>query len=86
MISSHAAHLFAIGLTLVPESTLWSYLLQLVSALRVVHATVGACRTLGLSRILVTGDTRIHLANVGVIDVLEADMRKEPLSLDFLIF
>jgi len=72
-------------LTLVPESTLWSYLLQLVSALRVVHATVGACRTLGLSRILVTGDTRIHLANVGVIDVLEADMRKMVAEIDDIV-
>jgi len=50
--------------------------LQLLAALRVIHATTGACRTLGLSRILVTGNTRIRLGNVGVVDVLEADMRK----------
>ena len=37
-----------------------------------------ACRTLGLSRILVTGNTRIRLGNVGVVDVLEADMRNNP--------
>lgn len=50
--------------------------MQLLAALRVIHATTGACRTLGLSRILVTGNTRIRLGNVGVVDVLEADMRK----------
>ena len=36
---------------------------------------------LGLSRILVTGNTRIRLANVGVIDVLEADVRRSPCGL-----
>jgi PAB-dependent poly(A)-specific ribonuclease subunit 3 len=64
------------GMPLVPESTLWGYLLQLVAVLRVVHATTGACRTVGLSRILITNNARIRLANVGVVDVLEADMRK----------
>lgn len=43
---------------LIPESTLWSYIIQLLSLLRTVHNAGLACRILVPSKILVTGRNR----------------------------
>mmetsp|Transcript_31166 Transcript_31166/g.101179 ORF Transcript_31166/g.101179 Transcript_31166/m.101179 type:complete len:343 (+) Transcript_31166:312-1340(+) len=65
------------GTSLIDESCLWSYLLQLVTATRTIHAATMACRGIGLSRILITSSCgRIRLGGVGVTDVLEYDACK----------
>jgi len=59
-----------------PEAALWALLLQLVAAVRVVHAAGLAVRSIGLTRVLVTAGGRVRLGSVGVVDVLEADARR----------
>ncbi|KAI9245436.1 hypothetical protein BY458DRAFT_528842 [Sporodiniella umbellata] len=56
---------------LVPEKTLWSYIVQIVSAIRTVHQSGLACRNIDLNRILWTGHGRLRLNGVGILDVLE---------------
>ena len=66
------------ALTLVREPTLWSYLLQIVAALRVAHAASAACRCIGLSRVLLTSGGRVRLGSTGVLDALEAPQTRRP--------
>jgi len=42
----------------VPEGTLWSYVLQISSALKSIHNTGKACRVVDASKILITGQNR----------------------------
>lgn len=61
--------------SLVPESTIWSYIIQLTGALRVIHSSGLACRCLDPSKVLLTGlsRSRIRLSGVAVSDVLTYD-------------
>ncbi len=43
---------------LLPESLLWTYVVQLTSALRTIHAHGLACRVLDPTKILLTDKTR----------------------------
>ncbi|CAG0881389.1 unnamed protein product, partial [Darwinula stevensoni] len=58
---------------LLPESLIWTYIIQLTSALRSIHAANLACRALEPSKILITGKTRLRLNCCGIIDVLAFD-------------
>jgi hypothetical protein len=62
---------------LLPENVLWSFLLQLVSALRYVHALGLACRVVHPSKVLLTGKNRLRLNGVGVCDVLVPNDRQD---------
>ena len=42
----------------IPETTLWAYVMQLASALRTIHVSGKACRSLDASKVLVTGHNR----------------------------
>ena len=57
----------------VSEDTLWSYLVQMVSALRVIHKVNLACRVIHPTKILITGKNRIRISGVGILDVLTYD-------------
>lgn len=59
--------------SVVGEKLVWSYLVQLVSALRTIHRAGLACRTVEASKILVTEKNRIRLSGCGVLDVLAHD-------------
>lgn len=59
------------------EQTLWSYILQLVSALRAIHSAGLACRVIHPCKILLTGRNRLRINGVGIMDTLAAD-RKQP--------
>jgi len=74
-----------------PESLIWSCLVQLVSAIRAVHANSLAVRTLQLNHILCTQENimsaislgpyglpklRLRINCIGVIDILEFEARK----------
>lgn len=56
----------------VAETVLWTYVLQLVAALRVIHAGKLACRAIALSHVLITScGARIRVGGIGVLDALE---------------
>jgi len=58
---------------LLPESVIWSYIIQLTSALRYIHAAGLACRTLDPTKILVLGKHRLLVNCGGIFDVLTFD-------------
>lgn len=60
--------------SLLPESVLWSYVIQLTGALRAVHAAGLACRTLGPSKVLLTGRNRLRVSFCAVTEVLTFDV------------
>ncbi len=54
----------------VPEQALWSYMVQIASALKTIHGAGLAARSIDASKILVTSKNRIRLNACGVFDVL----------------
>lgn len=46
------------GNTFIDEKIMWSFICQLVSALRVIHGAGLACRVINPSKVLVTGKNR----------------------------
>jgi PAB-dependent poly(A)-specific ribonuclease subunit 3 len=64
--------------SLLTESLIWEYVVQISSFIRTLHGVSLACRCLYLSRILVDGDSRtgrgksrIWLSGVGIADILD---------------
>eukprot|EP00124_Ichthyophonus_hoferi_P003497 Ihof_evm1s306 gene=Ihof_evmTU1s306 len=53
-----------------PEDLLWTFAVQLSSAVRSIQAAGLACGTLDPSKIIVTANNRIRLSAVGVLDIL----------------
>nr|CAB3264644.1 PAB-dependent poly(A)-specific ribonuclease subunit PAN3-like [Phallusia mammillata] len=58
---------------LLPESLIWTYVVQLTSALRCIHAAGLACRVMDPTKILITDKSRIRINGVGIFDVLGYD-------------
>lgn len=56
--------------SLLSESLIWSYIVQLSSALRCIHGSGLAARTIEPSKILFYGKSRLRVNCVGVMDVL----------------
>ncbi|GAA6007391.1 hypothetical protein JCM11491_004146 [Sporobolomyces phaffii] len=56
-----------------PERVLWSYIVQVGSALKCVHQNGLAIRSLEVNRVLVTGKNRIRLGGAAVMDCLTWD-------------
>ena len=56
----------------VPEQVIWGYVVQLVSALKVIHENGLAARLISPSKILVTGKNRIRLNSCAVPDVVDS--------------
>lgn len=52
-----------------PEEVLWSYICQIVSGLKVIHSLKLACRSIHVSKILLSGK-RILINNIGMMDIL----------------
>jgi len=61
------------GSGLLPETLIWTYVMQLTSALRHIHTAGLACRTLDPTKILVINKTRLLLNCCGMFDVLTFD-------------
>eukprot|EP00053_Salpingoeca_punica_P015251 m.140121 g.140121 ORF g.140121 m.140121 type:complete len:615 (-) comp16664_c0_seq2:177-2021(-) len=59
--------------TPIPEQLLWTYIIQMTSALRTIHSLNLACRVFEPSKILVSGHSRILLSSTCIIDVLQFD-------------
>ncbi|KAJ1565039.1 PAB-dependent poly(A)-specific ribonuclease subunit 3, partial [Nowakowskiella sp. JEL0078] len=55
------------------EKNLWSYIVQLCSALKTIHGANLAARVIEPSKILVTGKNRIRINCVGIFDLITFD-------------
>lgn len=63
--------------TVLPERTLWSYIIQIASAMRRVHESGLAVRMIDATKILVTGKNRIRIGSCGTFDVLTHDVHQD---------
>jgi len=61
----------------ISETTLWSYIFQLASAIKLVHEAGMAIRMMDPSRILVTSQNRVRISSCGVADVLAYEARPD---------
>ncbi|EIN05871.1 hypothetical protein PUNSTDRAFT_106925 [Punctularia strigosozonata HHB-11173 SS5] len=57
------------------ERTLWTYIVQIASAIKAVHDAGLAVRMIDPSKILVTGKNRIRISSCGILDVLTYDQQ-----------
>lgn len=56
-----------------PEPLIWNYIIQLTSALRLIHSNALACRSLDPTKIVLTSKNRLRLCCLGVMDVVLHD-------------
>lgn len=63
----------AVAQPMVPENVLWTYLIQIANALKVIHANGLAARIIDPTKILITSHNRIRLNCCGIIDTLTFD-------------
>lgn len=60
-----------IQLPKIPENVIWSYVVQITSALRAIHARDLAARCLDPSKIIITDKNRIRLTACAILDVIQ---------------
>lgn len=58
---------------IIPETTLWSYITQISSALKAIHGSGLAARNTEPSKILITGKNRLRMNGASILDVLQYD-------------
>ncbi|CAG5115090.1 unnamed protein product, partial [Candidula unifasciata] len=63
----------SVNSSLLPESLIWTYIVQLSSALRAIHSANLAVRSLDLNRIIVTGKARLRINCAGILDVITTE-------------
>ncbi len=69
------------GQGLLPESVIWSYIVQLSSALRTIHAHGLACRVMDPTKILFTDKSRyVAVGGSSLIDSLVLECIRKSLS------
>ncbi|KAK0216097.1 hypothetical protein IW262DRAFT_1464629 [Armillaria fumosa] len=61
----------------ISERTIWSYIVQIASAIKKVHEAGLAVRMIDVSKILVTGKNRIRISSCGIVDVLTYDAQQD---------
>lgn len=61
---------------LLAESLMWRLLVQLVSGVHYAHVRGIPVRNISISHVLLTSSTMARISGVGIVDVLEADSRK----------
>lgn len=57
----------------VPETTLWSFITQISSALKTIHSNGLSARTIEPNKILMTSKNRLRINCSGLLDVLQFD-------------
>ncbi|KAL1955075.1 hypothetical protein VTO42DRAFT_9064 [Malbranchea cinnamomea] len=67
------------GGTHIPEQVLWSYVVQIASALKAIHSVGLAARVIDPSKILLTGKNRIRLNACAIMDVVQYELQ-QPLA------
>ena len=68
------------SLGLLPEQSVWDFVIQLSSILRAIHSANLACRILTPSRILVDHKSRLRLSGIGIFDVIDAENNLNSIS------
>lgn len=61
----------------VPERTIWSYIVQIANAVKIIHDAGLAVRYLDASKIILTGKNRVRLSSCGIVDVLTHDAQTD---------
>uniref|UniRef100_A0A0W0EVT8 PAN2-PAN3 deadenylation complex subunit PAN3 n=1 Tax=Moniliophthora roreri TaxID=221103 RepID=A0A0W0EVT8_MONRR len=64
-------------LTSIPERTLWSYIIQIASAIKKVHEAGMAVRMIDPSKILLTGKNHVRISSCGILDVMMYDTHQD---------
>ena len=59
----------------IPEQILWSYIVQIATALHTIHGLGLAARVIDLSKVLLTSTSRIRLNGCAVLDVIQHDVQ-----------
>ncbi|KAJ3869352.1 kinase-like domain-containing protein [Lentinula novae-zelandiae] len=65
----------------IPERVLWSYIVQIASAIKRVHEAGLAVRTIDATKILLTGKNRVRIGSCAVWDVLTYDQHLDMVAL-----
>jgi PAB-dependent poly(A)-specific ribonuclease subunit 3 len=60
------------------ESLLWGYIVQIASALKIIHNNKLAARVLHPSKIIVTSKGRVRLSGCAILDVVQYDPTRGP--------
>ncbi|EDV24491.1 uncharacterized protein TRIADDRAFT_24936 [Trichoplax adhaerens] len=55
------------------ENIIWKYVIQLTSALRLIHVAGLACQILNVTKVLVASRSRLRINGVGILDILGND-------------
>ena len=61
---------------IIPENDIWSYIVQIASALRSIHEGGLAAQTVTASKILITSKNRLRLNGCCVFDIVQYDQRR----------
>ncbi|KAG0767555.1 hypothetical protein G6F57_012564 [Rhizopus arrhizus] len=64
----------------VPETTLWSFMTQMASALKTIHAAGLSARTMDPTKILMTSKNRLRISCCGVLDVLQYEVASQKVA------
>ena len=73
----------------IPLNVIWSYIVQLASAVKAVHTAKLAVRCMDPSKVIVTSENRIRLSGCAVLDVVHFDLQRSVEDLqqeDFMHF
>ena len=60
----------------VTENELWTYVVQLASALKTVHEGGLAAQTIMLSKVLLTSKNRVRISGCGIMDILQHEQHR----------
>ncbi|KAI1101425.1 hypothetical protein F4804DRAFT_343975 [Jackrogersella minutella] len=58
----------------VPEKVLWTYLVQLASAIKAIHKAKLAARCIDISKVILTDKNRVRLSACSILDVLHFEI------------
>ena len=72
--------------THIPEQILWSYIVQIATALHTIHGLGLAARVIDLSKVLLTSTSRIRLNGCAVLDVIQHDIQTNVSDLQLVDF
>ncbi len=61
---------------IVAESEIWTYIVQIASALKAIHDGGSAAQTVTASKVLVTSKNRVRLNGCGVLDIVHYESRR----------
>ncbi|KAF2104553.1 PAB-dependent poly(A)-specific ribonuclease subunit pan3 [Rhizodiscina lignyota] len=60
----------------IPEQDLWSYIVQIASALKAIHSNGLAAQVISPTKVLITSKGRIRLNSCGILDVVQYEAQR----------